>query len=171
MAENITVDSTLTKKEKYEALLPQIQALVQGETDLIANTANMVAALKEAMGFLWVGMYFVKKLSPTLSTGEGGSELVLGPFQGPVACTRIGFGKGVCGACWKQKQIIIVPDVDKFPGHIACSSHSKSEIVLPVFKNNEVQIIFDVDSEILSFFDETDRYYLQQVAMLIENML
>lgn len=164
MAENIAVESTLAKKEKYEALLPQIKALVQGETDLIANVANVIAALKETMGFLWIGIYFVKD-------HQGNKELVLGPFQGPVACTRIGFGKGVCGACWKQKQIIIVPDVDKFPGHIACSSLSKSEIVLPVFKNNEVQIVFDVDSEILSFFDETDSHYLQQVAALIENML
>ena len=149
-----------SKKEKYEGLLPQLNALVQGETDLIANLANIMAALKEAMGFFWIGVYFVK-----------GNELVLGPFQGPLACTRIQFGKGVCGTAWKNKAVIIVPDVDQFPGHIACSSLSKSEIVLPVFKENEVRIIMDADSEQLTAFDETDQYYLQKVTRLIESLI
>lgn len=153
-----------TKKEKYELLISQIKALVEGEIDLIANLSNIMAALKEGMNFLWTGVYFVR--------GETGKEeLVLGPFQGPVACSRIGFGKGVCGTCWKEKRAIIVADVDKFPGHIACSSLSRSEIVLPVFKNNNVIMVFDVDSEHLSNFDHTDQEYLQQVVGFIEKML
>jgi L-methionine (R)-S-oxide reductase len=154
-----------TKKEKYELLIPQIKALTEGEADLIANIANMVAALKEGMGFLWIGFYFVKE------NNNGEKELVLGPFQGPVACTRIAFGKGVCGASWKEKKIIIVPDVDKFPGHIACNSLSRSEIVLPVFKNNNVEMVLDVDSAQLATFDETDSKYLQQIIELTEGML
>jgi L-methionine (R)-S-oxide reductase len=163
--ELIIPDKQATKKEKYESLIPQIKALVEGENDLIAGIANMLAALKEGMNFLWIGVYFVKENS------KGEKELVLGPFQGPVACSRIQFGKGVCGACWKQNQIIIVPDVDKFPGHIACSSLSRSEIVLPVLKDNEVTMVFDIDSERLSNFDETDSQYLQQIVELIEGML
>lgn len=166
MTEEIIIpDKQFTKKEKYELLVPQIKALVQGENDLIANVANMIAALKEGLNFLWIGVYFVRE------NRKGEKELVLGPFQGPVACTRIQFGKGVCGACWKQKQIIIVPDVDTFPGHIACSSLSRSEIVLPVFKNNEVAMVLDVDSEHLSNFDETDGKYLQQIVEMMEGML
>jgi L-methionine (R)-S-oxide reductase len=154
-----------TKKEKYELLIPQIKALTEGEADLIANIANIVAALKEGMGFLWIGFYFVKE------NGNGAKELVLGPFQGPVACTRIQFGKGVCGTSWKEKKIIIVPDVDKFPGHIACNSRSHSEIVLPVFKNNNVEMVLDVDSAQLSTFDETDSKFLEQIIELTEGML
>lgn len=166
MVEDIIIpDKQLSKKEKYESLIPQINALVEGENDLIAGVANIMAALKEGMGFLWTGVYFVKE------NNKGEKELVLGPFQGPVACSRIGYGKGVCGSCWKQKQIIVVPDVDKFPGHIACSSLSRSEIVLPVFKNNEVVMVFDVDSGQLSNFDETDSRFLQQVVELMEGML
>lgn len=164
MAEELIIPKfQLSKKEKYELLLPQIKALVEGEPDLIANISNIIAALKEGMNFLWVGVYFVK--------GTENKELVLGPFQGPVACTRIKFGKGVCGASWQEKKIIIVNNVDEFPGHIACSSLSKSEIVLPVLKNNEVKMVFDVDSEFLSTFDHTDAEYLQQVIALIEKML
>lgn len=156
----IVAGQNATKKEKYELLLPQLIALVKGETDLIANLANLMAAIKEAMGFLWVGVYFVK-----------GNELVLGPFQGPLACTRIGFGKGVCGAAWKERKVMIVPNVDLFPGHIACSSLSKSEIVLPVFKNEEVNIILDADSEQLNSFDETDQHYLLAVTNIIASLI
>lgn len=156
MAESFTVSGT-TKKEKYESLLPQIHALIEGENDTIANLSNIMAALKYGMDFFWVGIYFVKN-----------DQLVLGPFQGPVACTRIGFGKGVCGAAWKEKKTIIVKDVDQFPGHIACSNLSKSEIVLPSFgKNGDVNLILDIDSEHLATFDETDRFYLEQVMELI----
>jgi GAF domain-containing protein len=166
MTEEIIVpDKEATKKEKYELLIPQIKALVEGESDLIANIANIVAALKEGMNFFWIGAYFVKENS------KAEKELVLGPFQGPVACTRIQFGKGVCGESWMQKQIIIVDDVDKFPGHIACNSLSKSEIVLPVFKNNDVALIMDVDSDQPANFDKTDHKYLVQITDLIEGML
>ena len=166
MSEEIIIpEKEATKKDKYELLLPQIRALVAAESDLIANISNMVAALKEGMRFLWIGFYFVKE------NNKGEKELVLGPFQGPVACTRIQFGKGVCGASWKEKKIIIVPDVDNFPGHIACNSLSRSEIVLPVFKNNEVAIVLDVDSERLSNFDETDEKYLQKIVQMMEEML
>lgn len=170
MAESLSVSGT-TKKEKYESLLPQIKALVEGETDFIANLSNIMSALKFGMDFFWVGVYFVKDLSPTLSLKEGEGakkELVLGPFQGPVACTRIGLGKGVCGTAWKEKKTIIVDDVDQFPGHIACSSLSKSEIVLPAFdKNGDVSLILDVDSEHLATFDETDKFYLEEVVTII----
>ena len=149
-----------TKEEKYKVLLPQLKALVEGESDLIANLANLMAGIKEAMDFLWVGVYFVKV-----------QELVLGPFQGPLACTRIGFGKGVCGTAWKEKRTIIVSDVELFPGHIACSTLSRSEIVLPVFRQGEVFMIFDVDSKDLACFDEIDQHYLQQVVYLIEAII
>jgi L-methionine (R)-S-oxide reductase len=155
MAESLTV-SGATKKEKYESLIPQIKALTEGENDLIANLSNIIAALKFGMNFFWVGIYFVKD-----------GQLVLGPFQGPVACTRINYGKGVCGTAWKEKRTIIVEDVDQFPGHIACSSLSRSEIVLPAFKNGEVSLVLDVDSEHLGAFDETDKIYLEQVMLLI----
>lgn len=158
MAENITISSAVTDKAaRYEALIPQIKALVAGEPDFIANVANIMAALKQTMGFFWVGVYFVKN-----------SELVLGPFQGPVACTRIAFGKGVCGTSWQQKKVIVVDDVDLFPGHIACSSLSKSEIVLPVFKNEKVEMVLDVDSDQLSFFDAVDEKYLGQIVKIME---
>ncbi len=156
MAESLNVSGN-SKKEKYESLLPQINALIDGEPDFIANLSNIMSALKYGMDFFWVGIYFVK-----------GNQLVLGPFQGPVACTRISLGKGVCGTAWKEKRTIIVDDVDQFPGHIACSSLSKSEIVLPGFdKNGELTFILDVDSEVLANFDETDKHYLEQVMKLI----
>lgn len=160
MAESVTISSELTSKsDRYEALLPQLEALVAGEPDFIANVANLMAALKETMGFFWIGCYFVKN-----------NELVLGPFQGPVACTRIGFGKGVCGTAWKEKKIIIVDDVDQFPGHIACSSLSRSEIVLPALKNNEVFMILDADSERLAAFDAVDEKYLGAVIKIMERL-
>jgi L-methionine (R)-S-oxide reductase len=155
MAEDLSI-ITGTKQEQYEALIPQINALLEGEPDLIANLANAVAALKEQFGWFWVGFYLVKK-----------DELVLGPFQGPVACTRIKKGRGVCGASWAQEKTLIVPDVEKFPGHIACSSLSKSEIVVPVIKNNEVVAVLDVDSDAYDQFDETDQHYLEQIISSI----
>jgi len=155
MAEDLKVIDGL-KEEKYQSLIPQIQALLDGEKDLIANLANVAAALKEQFHFFWVGFYLVKN-----------GQLVLGPFQGPVACTRINIGKGVCGAAWKEERTIIVPDVELFPGHIACSSLSKSEIVIPLFKNGSVFGVLDVDSEYLNHFDEQDSNYLQQIIQLI----
>ncbi|MDN3659541.1 GAF domain-containing protein [Ferruginibacter paludis] len=145
-----------TKQEMYEALLPQIKALIEGEVDLVANLANIAAALKEQFKWLWVGFYLVKK-----------EELVLAPFQGPVACTRIKKGRGVCGASWQQAQTIIVPDVAKFPGHIACSSLSVSEIVVPVIRNNKVIGVLDADSEKENWFDETDQQYLEEIVASI----
>ena len=158
MAESVIIDQTATKAEKYQALLPQIEALTTGETDGTANLANTMAALKYGFNFFWVGVYLVK---------EG--ELVLGPFQGPVACTRIAFNRGVCGACYTHRETIIVPDVEAFPGHIACSSDSKSEIVVPVFKHDQVVLVLDVDSDQLNSFDETDKLYLEQLAALMSS--
>lgn len=155
MAEDLTIISG-TKQEQYEALIPQIKALLEGETDLIANLANVVAALKEQFNWLWVGFYLVKS-----------DELVLGPFQGPVACTRIKKGRGVCGSSWAQQKTLIVPDVEKFPGHIACSSASRSEIVIPIFDNNEVVAVLDVDSKNLNEFDASDQAYIEQIAALV----
>ena len=155
MAEDLSI-ITGTKQEQYEALIPQINALIEGEPDLVANLANTVAALKEQFGWFWVGFYLVKK-----------DELVLGPFQGPVACTRIKKGRGVCGASWAQEKTLIVPDVEKFPGHIACSSLSKSEIVVPVIINNEVVAVLDVDSDSYDQFDETDKHYLEKIVASI----
>lgn len=155
MAEDLSI-ITGTKEEQYEALFPQIKGLLEGETDLIANLANIAAALKEQFGWLWVGFYLVKE-----------EELVLGPFQGPVACTRIKKGRGVCGTSWSKAETLIVPDVEKFPGHIACSSLSRSEIVLPLFHNNEVVGVLDVDSADLNTFDETDRKYLEKIVALL----
>lgn len=155
MAEDLII-STASKTEKYESLIPQIAALLTGETDLTANLANVSAALKEQFGFFWVGFYWVKD-----------EQLVLGPFQGPVACTRIARGKGVCGQAWAQAQTLIVPNVDEFPGHIACSSLSKSEIVLPVLYQGEVLGVLDVDSEFLNHFDEVDAKYLEEIITLI----
>ena len=158
MSETISVTGT-TKKEKYESLLPQIKALVEGEKDFIANISNIVAALKYGMNFFWIGIYFVKE-----------NELVLGPFQGPVACTRIAFGKGVCGTSWKEKKTIIVEDVEKFPNHIACSSESKSEIVIPIIRNEKVFAVFDVDSDKLNDFDTTDKKYLEIIVEIINGL-
>ncbi len=141
-----------SKTEIYKSINAQILALIGGETDLIANLANITAALKEQFGWLWVGFYLVKD-----------NDLVLGPFQGPIACTRIRKGKGVCGTAWEKAITLIVPDVEKFVGHIACSSLSKSEIVIPIFKNNEVVAILDVDSEMLNQFDEIDKKYLGEM--------
>ncbi len=141
---------TGSKEEQYQSLLPQIEALISGETDLVANLANVAAALKEAFGFFWVGFYLVKE-----------DELVLAPFQGPVACTRIRKGRGVCGTAWAQAATQVVPDVDAFPGHIACSSLSRSEIVVPLISKGEVWGVLDVDSEELGAFDEVDKKYLE----------
>ena len=152
MSEQIII-SGQTKQAKYEALLPQIFALTESETSWIANLANTAAALKETFGFFWVGFYLVD-----------GEQLVLAPFQGPVACTRIAFGKGVCGASWQQKTALLVPDVDAFPGHIACSSLSKSEVVLPLMKDGEVIGVLDVDSDQLNDFDEVDVKFLTELC-------
>ena len=155
MAEDLTI-ITGSKEEQYQTLIPQIKGLLQGEDDLIANLANIAAALKEQFGWLWVGFYLVKN-----------DELVLGPFQGPVACTRIKKGRGVCGASWQQQKTLIVADVEKFPGHIACSSLSKSEIVVPLFHNNKVAGVLDVDSSELNLFDTTDQKYLEEIVSFI----
>jgi GAF domain-containing protein len=155
MADDLLI-SKGTKEEQYESLLPQIKALLDGEPDLVANLSNVAAALKEQFNWLWVGFYIVKK-----------NELVLGPFQGPVACTRIKKGRGVCGACWAEAKTIIVPDVEKFPGHIACSSLSRSEIVVPVIRNNEVFAILDADSTDINHYDETDKKWLEKIVELI----
>ena len=164
MSETITLHEGLSKKEKYEALFPQIVALVEGENDLIANTANIIAALKEAFSFFWIGIYFVKKENSK-------EELVLGPFQGPPACVRIAKGRGVCGTSWLTKSVMIVPDVSLFPGHIACSPLSRSEIVVPIINNNVVLAIIDVDSSELAEFDTTDEIYISKIAGLISKML
>jgi L-methionine (R)-S-oxide reductase len=155
MAEDLKIAEG-NKAEIYQSLIPQIKGLIDGEPDLVANLANIAAALKEQFGWFWVGFYLVKK-----------DELVLGPFQGPVACTRIKKGRGVCGASWQQAKTLIVPDVEKFPGHIACSSLSRSEIVVPLFSNNEVAGVLDVDSDLLDLFDETDQQYLEEIVGLI----
>jgi L-methionine (R)-S-oxide reductase len=149
--------STGGKEETYLSLLPQVKGLITGETDLVANLANICAALKEQFGWLWVGFYLVK-----------GDELVLGPFQGPIACTRIRRGRGMCGTCWAQAQTLVVADVEQFAGHIACSSLSKSEIVVPVMRNGAVVAVLDVDSEALNHFDTTDQRYLEEVVSWIE---
>jgi GAF domain-containing protein len=160
MAEELLISKSTNKKERYGTLIPQISALVDGESDLVANLANIAAALKQTMDFFWVGFYIVRE-----------NELVLGPFQGPIACTRIEFGKGVCGSAWKDKKTIIVPNVDEFPGHIACSSAAKSEIVVPAFKNKEVILVLDVDSDKLNDFDEQDRQSLESLMRIIEALL
>lgn len=157
MAEELIISDATDKKSRYESLLPQIEALVTGEDDLIANLANISAALKSGMDFFWVGFYLVKE-----------NQLVLGPFQGPIACTRIPLGKGVCGKAWEEKTTLIVANVDEFPGHIACSSDSKSEIVIPYFRNGEVELILDVDSDQLDSFDETDAFYLKKIASYLQ---
>ena len=156
MAEDLNIITSTNKAEQYQSLLPQIAGLLFGEPDLVANLANVSAALKEQFKWFWVGFYLVKH-----------NELVLGPFQGPVACTRIALGKGVCGAAWEQAKTLIVPDVEAFPGHIACSSLSRSEIVVPAFRNGKVAAVLDVDSELLNQFDETDAQFLEQVVKLV----
>ncbi len=155
MAEDLQVISG-TKEEEYETLLPQIAAIIDGEPDLIANLANICAALKEQFGWLWVGFYIVKS-----------DELVLGPFQGPVACTRIKKGRGVCGVSWANAETLVVEDVEKFPGHIACSSLSRSEIVVPVIRNSEVVAVLDADSEVLRSYDGVDKKYLEELIAKI----
>ena len=157
MAEDLTITQNGTKQEQYEALIPQIEALLQGETDLIANLANIAAALKQQFNWFWVGFYLVKE-----------AQLILGPFQGPVACTRILKGRGVCGTSWAEAKTLLVPDVEAFPGHIACSSLSKSEIVVPVFAGEKVVGVLDVDSADLNAFDETDAKYLEQIVKLLQ---
>ncbi|MEP2773908.1 MAG: GAF domain-containing protein [Fulvivirga sp.] len=156
MAEELILTTSADKKEQYESLIPQIEALVSTEKDEVANMANVAAALKYGLNFFWVGFYIVKE-----------DELVLGPFQGPIACTRIKKGKGVCGTAWAEAKTQLVPNVDEFPGHIACSSDSKSEIVVPIVKNGEVKMILDVDSDQLDAFDEVDKQFLEKLAELL----
>lgn len=160
MAEELIISSSADKKAKYDTLIPQLESLVADEKDLIANLSNIAAALKQTMEFFWVGFYLVK-----------GDQLVLGPFQGTIACTRINFGKGVCGTSWKEKKTIRVPNVEEFPGHIACSSVSRSEIVLPAFSKGEVVLVLDVDSDKLNDFDQTDQVALEKVMRVIERLL
>jgi L-methionine (R)-S-oxide reductase len=160
MAEELIISTSADKETRYNALMPQIEALVSTEKDMIANLSNIAAALKQSMNFFWVGFYLVKQ-----------DQLVLGPFQGPIACTRINFGKGVCGTSWKESKTILVPDVELFPGHIACSSASKSEIVLPAFKNNEVALVLDVDSDTLNDFDQIDQVALENLMRIIEKFV
>lgn len=153
MAEELFIDAQLTKAEKYRQLLPQIEALTTGEADLVANLANTAAALRQTFVFFWVGFYLVKE-----------EELVLGPFQGPIACTRIRHGKGVCGTSWAQACTLLVPDVEQFPGHIACSGDSKSEIVVPILSGKDVVAVLDIDSDRLNDFDQDDQQFLEQLA-------
>jgi len=161
MAESLSIPKTSDRKKIYEQIAPQIAALVEGETDLVANLANITAALKEAFGFFWIGFYIKKE-----------NQLVLSAFQGPIACTRIDFDRGVCGHCYTSKKIVIVPNVDEFPGHITCSSASKSEIVLPVFnQSGEVMMVLDVDSDKLDDFGETDAQGLQKIVEIIEKII
>ena len=155
MAEDLDIIKG-SKEEQYQSLLPQVKGLLSGEDDLVANMANVAAALKEQFQWFWIGFYVVKN-----------NELVLAPFQGPVACTRIQKGRGVCGTCWTKAETLIVPDVEKFPGHIACSSLSKSEIVIPVKRNGEVVAVLDVDSDTYDFFDDTDKKFLEEIVQLI----
>ena len=155
MAEDLKIIAG-DREEQYKSLVPQIKALLTGETDLIANLANVAAALKEQFNFFWVGFYLVKD-----------EQLVLGPFQGPVACTRIAYNRGVCGAAWAKEETLIVPNVDEFPGHIACSSLSKSEIVIPFYHQNQLAGVLDVDSELLNNFNSVDEIYLKEILSLI----
>ncbi|WP_108822816.1 GAF domain-containing protein [Dysgonomonas sp. Marseille-P4361] len=157
MSHSLLVEHRLSKEDKYKSLIPQLESLVSGEEDTIANYANISAALKMVFNFFWVGFYIVKK-----------EELVLGPFQGTIACTRIKYGKGVCGTAWKEKRIVIVEDVNLFPGHIACDTASQSEIVLPLFYKDEVIAVLDIDSEHLNHFDEIDAQYLSKIVKLLE---
>jgi L-methionine (R)-S-oxide reductase len=160
MAEQLNIAQSSSKKERYSVLVPQIEALVASEADLVANLSNIAAALRQTMNFFWVGFYLVKE-----------NQLVLGPFQGPIACTRIDFGRGVCGTSWKEERVIVVPDVEQFPGHIACSSASKSEIVLPVMKNGKVAMVLDADSDRLNDFDTSDEVGLTAIVRIIEGLV
>ncbi len=159
MAEDLLINQG-SKEEKYLSIIPQIKGLLKGESDIIANLANISAALKEQFGWLWVGFYLLKN-----------DELVLGPFQGPVACTRIRKGRGVCGTSWEQLKTMIVPDVEKFPGHIACSSLSKSEIVIPILSDEIFLGVLDVDSELLNDFDEVDERFLKEILEIVEETI
>lgn len=160
MAEQLHVLNEATKEEKYGMLLPQLKALLSAETDIIANYANTAAAIRQTFGFYWVGFYIVRQ-----------QQLVLGPFQGTIACTRIAYGRGVCGTAWKEKRTVIVPDVNDFPGHIACDSASLSEIVIPVFLKDEVVAVLDIDSEYANHFDETDAKYLRRIVDILQSGL
>lgn len=160
MAEQLILSKSADKEARYRELLPQAEALIDSENDLTANLANISAALRQTFDFFWVGFYLVKE-----------HELVLGPFQGPIACTRISFGKGVCGASWQQEKTIVVPDVELFPGHIACSSESRSEIVVPGFLNGKVALVLDVDSQFPDHFDQTDATWLESLMRIIERKL
>lgn len=160
MAESLQLPDTQEKARIYQALLPQIEALIQDERNLVANLANIAAALKEAFDFFWVGFYLVQD-----------HELVLGPFQGPVACTRIAYGKGVCGTAFERRQTMLVPDVEQFPGHIACSAASRSEIVVPVIKNGIVTMVLDIDSDQVNCFDATDQEFLEELACMIAKII
>lgn len=156
MAENLLVDKSLTKEAKYQELIPQLRSLLAGENDIIANYANIAAALRQTFDFFWVGFYRVVE-----------NELILGPFQGTIACTRIRYGKGVCGTAWKEEKVLIVPNVNEFPGHIACDAASLSEIVVPVFDQDRIIAVLDIDSQFLNHFDETDAYYLKLIVELL----
>jgi GAF domain-containing protein len=158
----------MTKQETYQTLLPQIESLVAGETDAIANMANVAAALHEAFGFWWTGFYIVRSEGVEELRSEGVGELVLGPFQGPIACTRIPYGKGVCGTAWQRAETVIVPNVHDFPGHIACSSASNSEIVVPIMRAGQVIAVLDIDSTDFNTFDETDQLYLEKIAEMLK---
>ena len=160
MADEIRINRQASKSQIYETLLPQIQHLIEGEQDLIANLANISAALKEGLDFLWVGFYLVKD-----------GELVLGPFQGPVACTRIAYGKGVCGTAWQDGRTIRVDNVEEFPGHISCNSRSKSEIVLPLFNGKDVVMVLDIDSDRLDAFDAEDEKHLTKLIEIIQKLM
>ena len=153
--ETLTISGN-SKQDRYASLLPQVEAVIDSSVDIIANMANMAAMLHETFGFWWTGFYRVI-----------GNELVLGPFQGPLACTRIAYGRGVCGTAWKERRTIVVPDVEAFPGHIACSSASRSEIVVPVFQNGEIIAVLDIDSAELNTFDQTDAKYLERIVTLL----
>jgi len=160
MAEQILLPSDADRETRYRLLLPQIEALITGESDEVANLSNIIAALRQAFGFFWVGVYMVR-----------GDQLVLGPFQGPVACTRIGLGKGVCGTAWQKGETILVPDVEQFPGHIACSSDSRSEVVVPGFRDGKVALVLDVDSDKLADFGDADVRGLESVMRIIERVI
>lgn len=161
----------MTKEDKYKSLLPQVKALCEGETDMIAKMANVAALLHHEFGFWWTGFYRVAPIMNCEFRNSNfniqNSELILGPFQGPIACVHIAYGRGVCGTAWKERRTVVVPDVEEFPGHIACSSESRSEIVVPVFQGDEIVVVLDIDSRELATFDHTDRRYLEEVVKFI----